>query len=189
MKVSKVTCIVYRDISSSIRDALAQAGIARYNIQSGRSAVLRERKRWLGLSSTTVLEDDPVDVYRIYVQPRFADALLSVLILKAGLAIAGRGTAFSEEVNLDGPAEAFVNRGTVRGSSDGVRIATDLAGISCIVQRGQAGPIIRSILEAGSVPTVTFGEGMGVRDKLGLLRIAIPAEKEIVSAAVTRYDA
>ena len=189
MKVSKVTCIVYRDISSSIREALAGAGITRYSVQSGRGAVLRERKRWMGLSSTTILEDDPVDVYRIYVKPRFADALLSTLVLRANLGTAGRGTAFSEDVSLDGPAEPFMNEGAVRGSVNGVRLATDLVGISCIVQRGQAAPIIRSLLEAGSVPTVTFGEGMGVRDKLGLLRIAIPAEKEIVSAAVTRYDA
>lgn len=39
------------------------------------------------------------------------------------------------------------------------------------------------------VPTITFGEGTGIRDKLGLLRITIPKEKEVVSVVVGKYDA
>jgi hypothetical protein len=45
-------------------------------------------------------------------------------------------------------------------------------------------------LESGAcVPAVRFGTGTGVRDKLGLLRITIPAEKEILSFATISHDA
>ena len=189
MKASKVTCIVLRDISPAVAKALGEAGIATWSIQSGRSVVLRERKRFLGLSSTTVLEDDPVDIYRVYVKPRAADGLLGTLAVKADLATGGRGAVFSEDVDLDMRAGSFLNAGAAAGPEEHPPFVSGLVGICCIVQRGQAAPVIRSVLESGSVPTITFGEGMGVRDKLGLLRIAIPAEKELVSAVVTSYDA
>jgi nitrogen regulatory protein PII len=40
-----------------------------------------------------------------------------------------------------------------------------------------------------SVPVITYGTGMGLRDKLGLLRITIPVSKEIISFIVSRHDA
>jgi nitrogen regulatory protein PII len=189
MKISKVTCIVHRDLSSPVTAALADARILHSAVQSGRSVVLRERKRLFGLTSTTVLEDDPVDIYRIYVKPRSSDALLALLGAKADLATPGRGTVYCQDVDIESVPVRFVNPGNVTRPAAAPTPVSDLMGICCIVQRGQAGPVIRSILESGSVPTITFGEGMGVRDKLGLMRIAIPAEKEIVNAVVTRYDA
>jgi len=45
-------------------------------------------------------------------------------------------------------------------------------------------------LEMGiCVPSVTYGVGAGLRDKLGLIRITIPAEKEIVNIITTHHDA
>jgi hypothetical protein len=50
--------------------------------------------------------------------------------------------------------------------------------------------VARVALDMGaSVPAVSFGIGTGIREKLGLLRIAIPAEKEIIHLAVSTYDA
>jgi len=50
--------------------------------------------------------------------------------------------------------------------------------------------VARVALDTGiSVPAVSFGVGTGVRDKLGLLRIAIPAEKEIIHLAMGSHDA
>jgi nitrogen regulatory protein PII len=92
-------------------------------------------------------------------------------------------------VTVDEGGADLLKKATGKALRQGARFAADLTGICCIVQRGQAAPIIRSLLETGAVPTVTYGEGMGVRDKLGLLRIAIPAEKELVSAVVSHYDA
>jgi hypothetical protein len=54
----------------------------------------------------------------------------------------------------------------------------DLSGIGCILPRGLGDPIARIALELGTcVPAITFGIGTGLRDRLGLLRIAIPAER------------
>jgi hypothetical protein len=39
-----------------------------------------------------------------------------------------------------------------------------------------------------SVPASTYGEGSGARDKLGLLRITIPPEKEIINLLLSKHD-
>lgn len=65
-----------------------------------------------------------------------------------------------------------------------------LAYICCIVQRGEAAAVARAVLQMGlSAPVVTFGTGMGLRDKLGLLRITIPADKDVLHVVVSRQDA
>jgi len=62
--------------------------------------------------------------------------------------------------------------------------------ISCTVPRGGGDALARAILELGvCVPVIFFGTGMGFRDKLGLLRITIPVEKEIIWFVVPRTDA
>jgi hypothetical protein len=39
-----------------------------------------------------------------------------------------------------------------------------------------------------AVPTITYGIGMGIRDRLGLLRIAIPADKEVFNLIVPAWS-
>jgi hypothetical protein len=76
-----------------------------------------------------------------------------------------------------------------REHAHGGRRPVPLVLVNCVVQRGRGNEIARSALElGGNVPSVNFGIGTGVRDRLGLLRIAIPAEKEIVSLLVEPAD-
>ncbi len=53
--------------------------------------------------------------------------------------------------------------------------------IFCIVQRGRADKIIKKALKAGAGGATTwFARGSGIREKLGLLGIAISPEKEVI---------
>tara|TARA_B100000315_G_scaffold227553_1_gene235602 strand:- start:207 stop:572 length:366 start_codon:yes stop_codon:yes gene_type:complete len=53
--------------------------------------------------------------------------------------------------------------------------------ITVIVQRGKTDPIVKAMMKAGSGgATISFGRGTGVRERLGLLGIAIQPEKEII---------
>jgi hypothetical protein len=50
--------------------------------------------------------------------------------------------------------------------------------------------LAEAVLELGiCVPVIFFGEGMGFRDRLGLMRITVPVEKEVLWLVVPRYDA
>ena len=65
-----------------------------------------------------------------------------------------------------------------------------LIGITCIVLRGRGEEVARVALETGAcVPTITFGTGAGLRERLGLWRIMVPAEKEIVTMVVSSFEA
>ena len=53
--------------------------------------------------------------------------------------------------------------------------------ITVIVQRGKADRVVKRAMKAGAGgATIWFGRGGGIREKLGLLGIAISPEKEII---------
>ena len=57
--------------------------------------------------------------------------------------------------------------------------------IVAIVQRGKADTPIKAALKAGAKSAVAFfGRGMGIRERLGWLGLAVQPEKEIVLIAV-----
>lgn len=64
-------------------------------------------------------------------------------------------------------------------------ILTDVSLITCIVQRGKADKVVQTAQEAGaSGATIYYGYGSGVRERLGVLGLAIDVEKEIITAMV-----
>jgi nitrogen regulatory protein P-II 1 len=53
--------------------------------------------------------------------------------------------------------------------------------ITCVVQRGHADQVAKAAVQAGAKgATIFFARGMGARDQLGLLGLAIVPEKEVV---------
>ena len=66
-----------------------------------------------------------------------------------------------------------------------VVVLTEVALITCIVQKGMADGIVRAAREAGAQgATVYYARGSGVRERLGILGIAVEAEKEVVNIVV-----
>jgi nitrogen regulatory protein P-II 1 len=67
-----------------------------------------------------------------------------------------------------------------------ITVLTDVSLITCIVQRGAADAVIEAARAAGAQgATVHFGRGMGVRERLGILGVAVDVEKEIVNIVVS----
>ncbi len=64
-------------------------------------------------------------------------------------------------------------------------VLTEVSLITCIVQRGLADPIVKAAREAGAQgATVYFARGTGVRERLGVLGVAVEVEKEIINVVV-----
>lgn len=62
--------------------------------------------------------------------------------------------------------------------------------ITCIVQRGKGDEVWDAAKKAGAGGvTIHFARGKGVREKLGLLGIAISPEKEVLQLVVPDKDA
>ena len=67
-----------------------------------------------------------------------------------------------------------------------VTVLKDVALITCVVQRGVAEPIINAARDAGAQgATVNFGKGMGMRERLGILGVAVEVEKEVIQIVVS----
>lgn len=62
---------------------------------------------------------------------------------------------------------------------------TDAVLITCVVQRGLGDTVVKAASGAGAQgATVYFGRGTGVRERLGILGLAVEVEKEIVNVLV-----
>ena len=64
-------------------------------------------------------------------------------------------------------------------------VLTDVSMITCVVQRGKADEVVQAAQEAGAQgATIYYGYGSGVRERLGVLGLAIDVEKEIITTLV-----
>jgi hypothetical protein len=190
--VCRITAILDKNVASpeAIAATAKECGIVYYNMLSGRSTILHERTGfWTLLSTKAVLESTPAEVVCFLSPIDIEEDIIVAFTERFRLDIGGRGSIYSEDVTMGGEHE-FHAGGSIGAVSTRPKLLTELQGICCIVQRGQGDVVARVALETGiSVPVATFGEGTGVRDKLGLLRITIPAEKEIVNVLTSAYDA
>lgn len=70
-------------------------------------------------------------------------------------------------------------------SGDGKLDGDNTKMIMAIVQRGKAERPVRAALRAGAKSAVIFfGRGMGIRERLGLLGLAVQPEKEVLMVIV-----
>jgi len=71
-----------------------------------------------------------------------------------------------------------------------ITVLTDVSLITCIVQRGIADTIVRAAQEAGAQgATVYYARGEGVRERLGILALAVEVDKEVINVVVAKDQA
>ena len=66
-----------------------------------------------------------------------------------------------------------------------ITVLTDVSLITCVVQRGKADEIVKAAQEVGAQgATIYYARGGGIRERLGLLGMAIEVEKEVINILV-----
>lgn len=72
-------------------------------------------------------------------------------------------------------------------SNNKITYLTDVAQITCVVKMGMSDIILEAARDAGAITgAISFhARGYGARERLGLLGIAVEAEKEVVSIIVS----
>lgn len=188
--VCRITALLNRSISRAVIEALWEAGVIDLHLIPARSPVMERKTTLWSFLGGGHLSEDPVDILFFIVDAEMEIPVLQLIAEKALLHFPGRGSVFSEEVKLARAHDLCCeNRGSSPETGPSVHMAERLAGVFCIVQRGHGDSIARIPLESGiSVPSIHFGTGRGVRDKMGLLRITIPADKEIIYTLASSYD-
>lgn len=69
-------------------------------------------------------------------------------------------------------------------------VLTDVALITCIVQRGIADTVVEAAREAGAQgATIFYAKGTGVRERLGIFGVALDVEKEVINIVVSSDQA
>lgn len=192
---SQIHCVAHHRLTSLITQQLAKLGGDSIFTESGRNVRRVVRKRYFGLPGLKRrLLDSPADFIHATVPCENARDIMRSLIATAGLHIPGRGSIYAQTVTQYQTGEAPSSPTTLpkieRTDNRVPNFMTDLSCITAILSMpGSAEQCARMALELGScVPLITLGEGTGMRDRLGLLRITIPAEKEIVRLLVPEHD-
>jgi len=72
----------------------------------------------------------------------------------------------------------------------GITVLTDASLVTCIVQRGTADKIVKAAQDAGAQgATVNYAQGAGVRERLGVMGLAVEVDKEVISIIVANDQA
>ncbi|MBW1704848.1 MAG: hypothetical protein JRJ86_06730 [Deltaproteobacteria bacterium] len=189
-KVVEITIVANKEIASAVRKNLESIGMEYSNSIAGRRDLLQERKGLLKMFGTgkSILYD-PITTITFLVSSEIEGEIINFIINKGGLNIPGRGSVFSKEVTLI-KAHELCQENKIRNIETKMRrLFSDLTGICCIAQKGDGDLLGKVGLETGGgVPAITLGIGTGLRDKIGLWRVAIPAEKEIVNLITTSHN-
>ena len=192
-KVIEITIVSDKETASAILEELESIGIEYSNSIAGRRDLLQERKglfKMLGTGNSIL--HDPITIITFLISPEMEQATINFIIEKGGLKIPGRGSVFSKDITLLKAHERCRENKTLNIDMEFEKriLYSDLTGICCIAQKGDGDLLAKVGLETGSgVPAITLGAGTGLRDKIGLWRIAIPAEKEIVNLVATSHNA
>ena len=193
VELCRITCSVHQRLSPRVIDRLREIGVRSVLVENGRTVRLRRNRRRSGVGRKSVrLEDSPVELFRFSVPPEHAQPTIRSLIDAAEMDVPGRGAVFAqgvtEYVALDAARLGFANLETPAVEAPMLR---DLSLITCVLSTSGGGEnLARLALELGTgVPIVTLGTGTGMRDRLGLLRITVPPEKELVHLLVPAIDA
>lgn len=190
MKAVKISIILNKAFSKSIVDDLFALGIRHLFIEMGRSSVLNKNTGFTNFLKRQTLVTYPIEILSLILDESDENAVLSYVTKKYDLRTPGKGTIYSHDIDVLKQHPDYCRKQEIHfKSKPGDHFFQQLAGIICVVQRTEGDKISRISLNYGaSVPATTHGEGSGVRDKLGLLRITMPPEKELVNLVLSKHD-
>jgi len=192
-RVSLITCIVNQMISEKIIDFLKQIEVTVFD-ETGRIVREHIRNRAFGLpSEKTTFESTSVKIFRFSVPRANSQILINALINIGEFNVPGRGTVFSQELmefsNKPPDFNLEVFTSIVQELPD-FELLNNLSYVLCVLSDpGSSDQLAKIALEMGiCVPLITYGTGNDIRDQLGLIRITIPADKEIVHLIMPEQD-
>jgi len=190
--ISCIICIADMNIVPALDQVLTELALPEVFVQRAKQTFLQDKRDLLGLRPITKLDESRALIYRMYVPVMYEESVMRRIIDVTDLGMGGRGSLFSQHIGiLRGTPLSFdmEKLDTLCEKKDKLSIE-EHALIACTVSRGAGDALAKTILELGiGVPVVFFGTGAGLRDRLGLLRITIPIEKEIIWFLVSRSDA
>jgi nitrogen regulatory protein PII len=187
--VTRITCVVHPRLGAQVTDCLVTLGAHTVLVENARSVRQRIRPRaWVLPGQQIDLENTPIELFRTTVPRESALQVIETLSRTLDLHTPGRGAVYAQEIIEYSQLEPPTLQTDEASDSTAFRDFTLITGI--LSKAGGGERLTESALRLGAcVPIVTRGFGTGLRDQLGLLRITIPPEKELVHLMVPAHDA
>lgn len=192
-RVSRITCVINHLLKERVSGFLKKLGVIAY-IENGRTVREFFKPQPLGLPGNLVkLQNSPVDIFRFSVPRETSRQVTESLIRIAELHIPGRGTVFSQDLMEFSKEPFFINHNALSDDDNmglEVNILRKLSYVICVLSvPGSGEKLARIALDLGiCVPLITYATGNDIRDQLGLIRITISPEKEIVHLIMPEQD-
>lgn len=192
-RASRITCVINHLLTNRIADLLLKLGI-RATIENGRAVREFVKRSPFNLPGELIhLRSSPVDIYRFTVPRENSKDVLDAIVYAADLDIPGRGSVFSQdlmEFSNEPPFVSLEELSRIPKDTEEVNYLKKLSYVNCILSTpGSGDNLARIALDLGiCVPLITLGSGNDIRDQLGLIRITISAEKEIVRLIMPEDD-
>lgn len=181
--------MVHQGLNSEVVELFTTLGLPCVLVENARCVRQNMDTRFLGLPGLRVeLIDAATEIYRVTVTRDAAIPLLCRLVESLDLRTPGRGAVYFQD--LTEISERSMPMLTLEPAKPD-QLLNDLSLITGIQSKSGSGAnLSRVALKLGAgVPVVGHGLGTGIRDRLGLLRITISPEKELVYLMVPAHDA
>ena len=192
-RVSRITCMVNQLLAEPVIGFLKEIGIVFYE-ESGRFVRERIKQRPFGMAGEVIrLENSGARLFRFTVPRENSLDVMKGIIHAGELYSDGRGSVFSHDLMEFSKEPPFINHSALENYDKSISNAILLNKLSYVIcvlsDQESAEKITRSALNLGiCVPVITYGTGSIIRDQLGLIRITIPAEKELVHLLMPEHD-
>ena len=190
-EISNILCVADINISGALDQCLKELALPEVFVQRAKQMSLTFKQRLLGLRPSAKLEESRALLYRIYVPKKFANGIVNYISEGTDIKMNGRGCILLQHIgHYRGEPLSFDTEKLEKLCGKTKKLIRDEHSlISCTVPRGSADSLAEAVLELGiCVPIVFYGNGVGLRDKLGLMRITVPVEKEIIWFLVPRSE-
>ncbi|PKL44201.1 MAG: hypothetical protein CVV41_06085 [Candidatus Riflebacteria bacterium HGW-Riflebacteria-1] len=188
-EAARITLMSHHGLSGRVVELLTAFGIPSVLVERARCVRQNVSAGFFGFAGLRLgFSDAASEIYRITVARAAASPLLCRLVEGLDLRTPGRGAVYAQDI-----AEvSFQNLSDVKvepARSDW--LLNDLTLITGIQSKSGGGESLYKVaLKLGAgVPVVGLGIGTGIRERLGLIRITISPEKELVFLMVPGHDA
>ena len=187
---SLVKAIVRKNKGREIADETFLSHCYDATIMKARGALLRPKWYQKFLPSLNPEQE----IMELLVPDENIDYVLNSIRQRGELNRSGAGAVFSfpceEAMFLDFEKSELKKAESSESDKEGTSFRDDLVHIICIVQIEKASSIAKEVMLAGAAgPTISYGFGRGLRDRLGIVRVCISPEKELMSVVVSRFEA
>lgn len=191
-RVSRITCVINNLLVDGITEFLGKLGVSVY-IEAGRTVRELIKPRSLGLpGNITKLQSASVSILRFTVPRENAKQVVDAIVTLAELQTPGRGSIFSQDLMEFSKEAPEINTEVLESAKvdEDINLLDKLSYVTCVLSIPGSGEQLAKIaLDLGiCVPLLTSGTGNDIRDQLGLIRITIPPEKEIVHIVMPEQD-